>query len=74
MESSSAGDSVTDKLVKQLTEDSESIALILEQCQAHRESTVKAQNLALAAYDAEIKAIEESMYPHERLVFCFNLV
>jgi LytS/YehU family sensor histidine kinase len=66
MESISIGDSVTDKIVRQLTEDSEAIQQILDYYQSERTETVKAQNLALAAYDAEIKAIEDSVHPHLR--------
>lgn len=63
MESLSIGDSVTDRIVRQLAEDSESIQQTLDHYQAERVATVKAQNLALAAYDAEIKEIEDSMNP-----------
>jgi hypothetical protein len=66
MESLSIGDSVTDKLVKQLTEDYESIQQTLDYYQSERSTTVKAQNLALAAYDAEIKEIEATMFPEQR--------
>jgi hypothetical protein len=66
MESISIGDSVTDKIVRQLTEDSEAIQQILDYYQSERTETVKAQNLALAAYDAEIKAIEDSVHRHLR--------
>ena len=58
MESFAAEDSVTNKMVRQLTEDYESINSTLEFYQTQRYATVKAQNLALAAYDMEIREIE----------------
>lgn len=58
MDGLSVEDSVTNKIVKQLTEDFETICSTLEYYQQERSSIVKAQNLALAAYDYEIKEIE----------------
>lgn len=66
MESLTIGDSVTDRIVKQLNQDYESIQETLEFYQAERMKTVNAQNMALASYDAEIREIEGANDPTER--------
>ena len=58
MEGSYGDDSVTNRIVKQLNADFEEISRVLDYYQLERVQTVRNQNLALAAYDAEIRAID----------------
>ncbi|KAJ1417339.1 hypothetical protein B484DRAFT_434278 [Ochromonadaceae sp. CCMP2298] len=52
-----AEDAATDRLVRQLNEDSETLTRELSRYRVERASAVKAQNMALAAYDAEMAEI-----------------
>ena len=52
-------DLVTNRIVRQLTDDYETIGRFLEEHQSKREKAVKAQNFALAAFEAELREIEE---------------
>jgi hypothetical protein len=61
MEGSYSEDSVTNRIVKQLNADFEEITRTLDYYQIERAQTVRSQNLALASYDAEIKAIDGSV-------------
>jgi RNase H-fold protein (predicted Holliday junction resolvase) len=63
MDSFITEDSVTNRIVRQLTEDYETIGRVLEVYQNERVSTVQAQKQAFASYDAEIREIEGSLLP-----------
>lgn len=52
-----------DRMLRQLTEDSDVITNVLDTCNLERQNTLKSQKNALAHYYAEIAEIEASFNP-----------